>query len=143
MIILIFTAIVAIIAGRAIDYSLFKAKRISTSIKEAKKLTLVTEQIIASRTKAKEYIAFLNSDKMKQAGLIYQAERAPGLTMGLLVYVTDDWYLNPDDWRIDLLYTFYVQWKSSNEGEGWIEIRDYGTGKKIAKCDVWCPEIYQ
>lgn len=63
--------------------------------------------------------------------------------MGLLVYVTDGWYLNPDDSRIDLLNTFYVQWKSSNEGEGWIEIRDYGTGKKRATCDFWSPNIYQ
>ena len=120
LIIFIFTAIVGIIAGIAVDYSLYR-----------------------NRNNAKEYIALLNSDKMKPAGLIYKAERAPGSTMGLLVYVTDDWYLKPYDSKIDLLNTFYVQWKNSNKGAGWIEIRDYRTGKKIAKCSFWGPEIYQ
>ena len=106
------------------------------------KPTLTTEQIIASRTKAKEFIAILNSDKMKQVGLIYKAERAPGSTMGLLIYVTDSWYLNPYDDKIELLNTFYPQWKNANEGEGWIEIRDFRTGKKLAKCDIWGPKIY-
>ena len=42
----------------------------STPTKEiSEKPTLTTEQIIARRTKAKEYIAILNSDKMKQVGL--------------------------------------------------------------------------
>ena len=108
----------------------------------AEKPTLTTEQIIASRTKAKEFIAILNSDKMRQVGLIYKAERAFGSKMGLIIYVTNSWYLNPYDSKIELLNTFYPQWKSANGGEGWIEIRDFQTGKKIAKCDVWGPKIY-
>lgn len=115
----------------------------SSPIKETEeKPILTTEQIIASRIKAKEFIALLNSDKMRRVGLIYKAERALGSTMGLIIYVTNNWYLSPYDDKIELLETFYIQWKAANDGEGWLEIRDFQTGKKIAKCDAFGSKIY-